>query len=102
MRIVVGETRADIEWAAKSTQRKVSSEDFELGTYCLGLLGEALSAADYAKAARQLQLEARKIGQFFEEYDVLLTPTLSQPPVPIGSLQPPSGKQIQPMLNPLH
>lgn len=94
MRIVVGETRADIEWAAKSTQRKVSSEDFELGTYCLGLLGEALSAADYAKAARQLQLEARKIGQFFEEYDVLLTPTLSQPPVPIGSLQPPSGKQI--------
>ncbi|MEG4214987.1 amidase [Microcoleus sp. Pol14C6] len=94
MRIVVGETRADIEWATKSTQRKVTAEDFELGTYCLGLLGEALSAADYAKAARQLQVEARKIGQFFAQYDVLLTPTLSQPPIPIGSLQPSSGKEF--------
>jgi amidase len=94
MRIVVAETRADFEWAKKIAKRQLSYEDFELGTYCLGLLGEALSAADYARAARQLQIDARKIGQFFEQYDVLLTPTLSQPPVPIGSLQPSSGKQV--------
>ena len=35
-----------------------------------------------------LYASARAIGRFFEDYDVLLTPTLSQPPVPIGSLQP--------------
>lgn len=94
MKIVVAETRADIEAAAKLAKKQALWEDFELGTYCLGLLGNALSAADYAKAARQLQIEARIIGQFFERYDILLTPTLSQPPVPIGLLQPSAGEQI--------
>lgn len=94
MRVVVAETRADIEWATQLTKRRLSYDDFELGTYCLGLLGEALSAADYAKAVRQLQMDARKIGQFFEHYDVLITPTLSQLPIPIGSLQPSVDKQV--------
>ncbi|HKZ80228.1 MAG TPA: amidase family protein, partial [Pyrinomonadaceae bacterium] len=58
----------------------------------LGLLGQALGAAAYAQAARQLQMAAREIGRFFEQYDVLLTPTLSQPPLPIGALQPKSGE----------
>lgn len=54
----------------------------------LGLLGNALSAADYASASRYLQATARNVGRFFEQYDVLLTPTLSQPPLPIGALNP--------------
>jgi amidase len=34
------------------------------------------------------QLTARQIGEFFEKYDVLLTPTLAMPPVVTGTLQP--------------
>jgi amidase len=90
--IVVTETRADVEWAARLAKRKVAFADFEASTYALGLLGKALSAADYANAARYLQTAAREVGRFSEQYDVLLTPTLSQPPVPIGSLQPAGGQ----------
>lgn len=89
--IVAAEARADIEWAAGLAKRKPSFGDFEATTYGLGLLGRALSAADYANAGRHLQATARTIGRFFEQYDVLLTPTLSRPPVPIGALQPSSG-----------
>ncbi|GAB4214957.1 MAG: amidase [Synechococcales cyanobacterium] len=94
MKIVVSETRADMASVAQLAKRRVRIQDFELGTYCLGLLGEVLSAGEYAQAARSLQMDARKIGQFFEQYDILLTPTLSQPPILIGSLQPSASKQL--------
>ena len=48
----------------------------------------ALRAADFVSATRALQMDARRIGQFFTGYDLLLTPTVSTPPPPVGSLQP--------------
>jgi len=42
------------------------------------------SAADYARAVAQLQAVARRIVAFWQEFDVVLTPTLALPPVPIG------------------
>jgi len=91
--ILAGEIRADIEWAARLAQRKPSLADFEAVTYGLGLLGKAMSASEYASAARFLQTTARQVGRFFEQHDVLLTPTLSQPPAPIGALQPSGSEQ---------
>jgi amidase len=90
--ILAAETRADMELAAKLSKGKVSLANFEVSTYSMGLLGKALSAVDYANAARYLQTAAREVGRFFEPYDVLLTPTLSQPPVAIGALQMSGGQ----------
>ncbi len=42
------------------------------------------SAADYAKAAFHLHTTARSIVAFWEHADIVLTPTLALPPVPIG------------------
>ena len=42
------------------------------------------SAADYAQAAFHLHTEARRIVAFWQQADVVLTPTLALPPVPIG------------------
>lgn len=91
--IIAGETRADIEWTAQLAKRRPALAEFDVGTYAVGMIGQALSAADYAKAARYLQTAGREIARFFEQYDVLLTPTLSQPPVPIGALKPSSREQ---------
>jgi amidase len=44
----------------------------------------AMSAADYARAVAALQAFARRVVAFWDEVDVLLTPTLALPPVPIG------------------
>jgi amidase len=52
------------------------------------LLGRSWSAADYARASRTLQRWARRVGAFFADYDVLLTPTLAAPPPPIGAMKP--------------
>jgi amidase len=86
--IVCAEARADIEHAAALAGRSAAHGDFEATTYALGLLGKTMRASEYATASRVLQSAARGIGRFFEQYDVLLTPTLSAPPVLVGSLQP--------------
>jgi amidase len=44
----------------------------------------ATSAADYAAAVFRLQASARGIVSFWQAFDVVLTPTLALPPVPIG------------------
>ena len=51
-----------------------------------GLVESARSstAVDYARAVSSLQLLARRIVSFWSEVDVVLTPTLAIPPVPIG------------------
>ncbi len=92
--ILAAELRADIEEAARAAGKKVSVSDFDPASFGLGMLGKALSAQEYAAASRYLQLSARQIGGFFEDYDILLTPTLSQPPVKIGSLQPSDSEKM--------
>ncbi len=90
--IIAAELRADIETAAHLAGRRPQARDFEPATYSLGLLGRATSAADFVSASRTLQLAARRTAPFFEQYDVLLTPTLATAPALIGSLQPTSGE----------
>ena len=38
----------------------------------------------YGAAVARLQMRARKIAAFWSDYDLLLTPTLALPPVPVG------------------
>jgi amidase len=44
------------------------------------------SAKDVITAKAAINSTCRKVGQFFENYDVLLTPTLTQLPVPLGTI----------------
>jgi len=86
--IVCVETRATIEEGALLLNRKASFKDFEPSTWALGLLGRQCRAPELSKSLNIAQLTARQIGEFFREYDVLLTPTLAMPPVVTGELQP--------------
>ena len=86
--VLAGEVRAEIDAVSRIVGRRPRAGDFEPATYSLGLLGNAISAADAASAARTLHLAARTMAPFFEQHDVLMTPTLGAPPARIGSLQP--------------
>src|SRR5215212_9515702 len=88
--MVCGELHADLYEASKLLGRAATPNDVEATTWALNLLGGTLSAGDFAHAAHYLRSSARGMGEFFEDYDVLLTPTLSVPPFPTGSLQPPA------------
>jgi amidase len=86
--IVCVETRAAIEEGELLLNRKASFRDFEPSTWVLGLLGRQCRAPELSKSLDLAQLIARQVGQFFEKYDALLTPTLARPPVVRGELQP--------------
>lgn len=93
--IIAAQMRADIEEIAEIAGKKVSPDDFDITTFGTGLFGTILRASDYAKAIRYLQIVSRDIGRFFENYDILLTPVLNQPPVKIGALKPSAAEQAQ-------
>lgn len=90
--IVCVETRATIEESEVLLNRKAAFRDFEPGTWVLGLLGRQCRAPEFSKSLNLVQFAARQIGEFFEEYDVLLTPTLAMPPLVTGALQPKGGQ----------
>ena len=48
--------------------------------------GRRLAAGDLVRAQCALNTTARQIAPFFDTYDILLTPTLASPPLPIGRL----------------
>jgi amidase len=75
--------------------KKVALDDYDIASFGVGMFGTILKASDYVLALRYLQSKSRDIGRFFENYDVLLTPVLNQPPVKIGSLKPTAGEQSQ-------
>lgn len=87
MRIIATETWADMAWTAEIAGRSMHLSDFDRETFGLGLIGKTVTAVEYTQANRSLQMTARRVGAFFENYDVLLTPTLGAPPVRIGELQ---------------
>src|SRR3989475_269308 len=86
---------AKMEGSAFLTRRKPTPDLFEELTWALAEQGRRVSGAAYLLAVNALQTIARQIARFFLNYDVWLTPTLAEPPLPLGSFDPRPG-------NPLH
>ena len=85
--MVCGETRAAVVEAEGLVGAKATSDGFEPTTWALSLLGQQFSAGEFAEAVMYLKNTAMSVGAFFEDYDLLLTPTLATPPPMHGSLQ---------------
>ncbi len=81
----VGAT-ANIRQRAAALGREISEDGFERVTWMMMQQADRLRAADYVQILNRLHAISREIAAFFETYDLLLTPTLAQPPVPIGHL----------------
>ena len=74
-----------IERLSRVTGRTLTSEDFEPATWAACERGRGLSAADYLLVVGDLQRISRQMGNFLTSCDVWLTPTLAEPPVPLGT-----------------
>ncbi|MEW6207320.1 MAG: amidase [Acidobacteriota bacterium] len=74
-----------IDGLAMAMGRAVSADQFEPGTWALYEMGRRRSGSEYLMALQWLQIASRGIAHFFTAYDVWLTPTLGEPPLPIGS-----------------
>lgn len=79
---------AYLGWNIAAWQRRTGCEpteaDFEPVTWRMYQHSKEQSASDYLLAWQDLQGCCRQFGDFFSNYDLWLTPTLAQPPVPLG------------------
>jgi len=91
--MVASELAADLDEVAELFVRRPRRSELEPVTWALALAGKALPARVYAAALRTLERAGRTVGTFFEDVDILLTPTLATPPPRIGELAP-SGTEI--------
>ena len=60
-------------------------EMYEPVTWGLYKQAQHISAADYLLAVQLNQMMARQVAHFSLDYDLFLTPTITQPPLPLGS-----------------
>jgi amidase len=91
--VVAAECHADLRWLGEQLRRAPRTDDVEVATWALHLVGGSYSAGDYASSVRLLQEAGRVVGAFFTTYDLLVTPTLATPPFPIGQLQPSASER---------
>ena len=66
--------------------RELTADDVEPLTWALGEQGRGHSAADYLMAIGYTQLVNRQIVALWQDYDLLVTPTMAQPPARIGEI----------------
>jgi amidase/6-aminohexanoate-cyclic-dimer hydrolase len=84
--IVGANVRFQIEARAAALGRDLRQDDVERETWTRGLDGHTMRAADYARSVAVMHRTGRTVARFFTAYDVLLSPTMCQPPYPLGVL----------------
>jgi amidase len=85
---VVG-VATELDEASALIGRRIEEGEVEPLTWALGELGKLISGPAYAEAVRWMHQAGRRIATFFEGHDLLLTPTVTSPPVPLGTFKSP-------------
>ncbi len=93
LQMICAELRMDLDDLEAALGKRARPSEFEPATWAMSLLGKAMPASEYGHGVRLLHTTSRTVAPFFERYDVLLTPVLSQPPVKTGTLQPTSRER---------
>ncbi|HVB91659.1 MAG TPA: amidase family protein [Acidimicrobiales bacterium] len=74
--------------------RPATAGDVEPLSWALVELGRSINGGQYLKSLQELQKITRQIAEYFEGIDVLLTPTLGEPPAPLGTFDSPPGEPL--------
>jgi amidase len=75
------------EWT-EIVGRAPGDDDIEPLTRAFAALGDSITGGDYLVSIGFLQRLARTVAAFMQSYDVWLTPTLGEPPLKLGELDP--------------
>lgn len=62
-----------------------SMESLDVPSRALVMMGQAVPATTYVAARRALHAMSVGVHQFLDDYDVMLTPTVPIPPLPVGA-----------------
>jgi len=84
--VISGNIRATLEARAAALGRPLDPADVERMTWLRAIDGDKARAADYARSIGVMHRIGRVVARFFTRYDILLTPTMCRPPLPLGVL----------------
>ena len=87
-------TAADLDEVAELLGRPITEADVEPLTWGLAELGRLIGAGAYIGAWRWLHAATRRIATFFDTYDLWLTPTVTEPPVPLSTFKSPADDPL--------
>jgi amidase len=84
----------DTNWPAK-LGRAIGADEVEPLTWALAELARGASAAEFLNARQRLQVISRRVAEWFAAgFDLLLTPTIAEPPPLLGEFDsPPDNPQ---------
>jgi len=83
--LLAADVAATLRMARPLVGREATSDDVELATWITAKMGGAQSGADVAAALWTLQIFSRQWLAWSASFDVLITPTVGVPPLPIGA-----------------
>jgi amidase len=77
---------AGLDYWSMRTGKQVTKDDVEPLTWALAEQGWANSAAQFVSAIGYAQIMARAVLAWWQDYDLLLTPTMAAPPAELGTI----------------
>ncbi len=83
--IISASLRNGLDMRLDALKRTQKEDDVERITALWAEQGRRHTARDYARALVIVHGVGRRFGEFFRKYDVLLSPTVAEPPLPLGS-----------------
>ncbi len=86
----------ELERWSKRCGRTIEEQDVEPTTWLAAEMGRGVSASLYVEAGENLHHYGRRMASWWDAgFDLLLTPTLGDPPWPIGPLGPGGGDPLE-------
>ncbi len=87
-RMWLGGVAWDANLWEERTGRTITADEVEPMIWALIEKGRQTNAGDYLSAVQHIQRLSRNVARLFTKWDVWLTPTLAEPPVPLGTFDP--------------
>ena len=87
MTIMLTGLAANVAAREQQLGRKARADELEPVTHAAIAHGQSITGMRYAAQFARINREVRRIGQFFETVDLLLTPTMAAPPPRLGVLR---------------
>jgi amidase len=84
--VMCAETSATLDAMAAMRGKKATINDVEPSTWLLYKMGKSINANEYVHAKLKWNELNRKVADFHQKYDLLLSPTLGRKPFKIGSM----------------
>lgn len=83
-RIVMIHSALAMDKRAATLDRPLTEDDMEAVTWTMVQIGQSITATELAEADSLFMTAAIQMAKFQQTYDVILSPTLAQPPAPLG------------------